>query len=207
MVKLKHIDRHPLAFVVQGLISLCAGGFFIFTAERDLKTLVTIVAVTLFLLGLVEVFNVVHRAKVRETWLFSLSIAVVEVAIAFILLFLLHQNVAWHLGIIAGYTLARGLAEILIGMRSIDDSTDKFIWTVTGVIGAIMGFVIFCSGNTAENVAFIQFFGSYMMIFGVANLIYGVHNRDQYKEYRAERKQIAKKTAKKSTKKVAKKRK
>lgn len=197
MVKLKHIDRHPLVFVVQGLISLCAGGFFIFTAERDIKTLVTVVGATLFLLGLVEVFNVIHRQKAQATWAFSLGIAVTEIAIAFALFFLLQQNVAWHLGIIAVYTLLRGLAEIFIGLKSIDDATDKFIWTVTGIIGAIMGFVIFCSGNNQENVAFIQFFGSYMMIFGVANLIYGVHNRDQYKEYRLARKNKTKKVAKK----------
>ena len=196
MVKFKHIDRHPLVFIIQGLITLCAGGFFIFTAERDIKTLVTIVAITLFLLGIVEIFNVAHRAKARETWAISLVFSAIEVAIAFTLLFLLHENTAWHLGIIAGYTLSRGLVEILIGTRSIDDATDKFIWIVTGVIGAIMGFVIFCSGNAADNVAFIQFFGSYMMIFGVANLIYGVHNREQYLEYRAEHKK-AKRVAKK----------
>jgi len=41
--------------------------------------------------------------------------------------------------LIAGYTIVRGVLEIMIGLKSVDDKTDKFIWILLGICGAIMG--------------------------------------------------------------------
>ena len=204
--KKKFIDSHWLVFALQGVISLLFGWYIMFTGRTDLRMLVTVVGVTLLGLGIVELFNVLHRHTHQETWGLNLGIAAIEIAVSLALLMTLDQNVAWHLTIIAAYTLCRGIFEILIGLKSIDDSTDKFIWLVCGICGAILGFVILNSGHFATT-AFLQFFGTYMMIFGLGNLIYGVHNRDQQREYKRELADKRKKSAKKSTTKTAKKRK
>ncbi|MBR0402927.1 DUF308 domain-containing protein [Candidatus Saccharibacteria bacterium] len=213
-IKKSYVDSHWLVYIFQGIISLLFGWYIMFTPSTDINMLVAIVGTVLLGLGIIEMFNVIYRAHMQHTWVLNLTIAVIEICVAFLLLFTLGQGTALQLTIIAAYTLARGIFEILISLKSIDDLTDKFIWMVCGVCGAILGFVVFNAGNFSTN-AFLQFFGTYMMIFGVSNLIYGAHNHDQEKEYALQQnsrrksvkksaKQSVKKTTKKSTKKPAK---
>lgn len=194
-IKKSYVDSHWLVYIFQGIISLLFGWYIMFTPNTDIPMLITIVGCTLLGLGIIEMFNVIYRSHMQHTWLLNLAIAVIEICVAFLLLFTLGQGTALQLTIIACYTLARGIFEILIGLKSIDDSTDKFIWLVCGICGAILGFVVFNSGHFATT-AFLQFFDTYMMIFGVANLIYGVHNRDQAKEYQLEQASKRKKNKK-----------
>lgn len=198
----KYIDSHWLIFAFQGIISLLFGWFVMFTGITDVTALVAIVGAFLLGLGVIELFNLLHRTHLKETWGLSLSVSVIEIAVALVLLFTLNQNVALHLAIIACYTIFRGVFEILIGLKSIDDSTDKLIWTICGICGVIMGFVILNSGTLGYQNTFLQFFGAYMMVFGLCNLIYGVHNRDQKHIAKLERRQLA---ALRSQKKVVKK--
>ena len=204
----KYIDSHWLVFSFQGIISLLFGWFVMFTGITDTTSLVAIVGAFLLGLGVVELFNLLRHTHLKETWGLSLAIAVVEIGVALALLFTLNQNIALHLAIIACYTAFRGIFEILIGLKSIDDSTDKLIWTICGICGVIMGFVILNSGTLGYENTFLQFFGAYMMIFGLCSLIYGVHNRDQKYTAKLERRQAAatrrvqKRTAKKNVRKT-----
>ena len=90
-----------------------------------------------------------------------------------------------------------------------------------------MGIVILNTGHLGTT-HFIKYFGSYMMVFGIVNLIYAMHNNEQSRDYQTEKlaakkakisnvspkievskrsttvKQSVKKTAKKSTKKITK---
>lgn|SRR5574344_1110077 len=175
----KYVDSHWLIFAFEGVISLLFGWFALFTKLEDSNALIAIVGSTLLGLGIVELFNMLRRTHLNETWGFSLVAAMLEIATAFALLFTLNQNVAWHLALIAGYTVVRGVFEILIGLRSVDDKTDKSIWIIIGMCGVIMGFVILNSGSVTGTTMFLRFFGSYMMLYGLANIIYGVHNHDQ----------------------------
>lgn len=201
--KKSYIDSHWLVFVFQGIISLLFGWYIMFTPSTDLNVLITVVATTLLGLGIIEMFNVIYRSHMQQTWMLSLAIAVIEICVAFLLFFTMNLGTALQLTIIAIYTLARGIFEILIGLKSVDDSTDKFIWLVCGICGAILGFVVFNSGSFSTT-AFLQFFGTYMMIFGIGSLIYGVHNRDQAKEYRLEQSEKRKKAARRRQSKSAK---
>lgn len=194
-IKKKYVDSHWLVFAFQGILALLFGCFAVFTGIKDVSALVAIVGSTLLGLGVIELFNLLYRTHAKETWSLSLSIAVIEVVVALLLLFTLNKNTALHLTIISVYTLIRGVFEILIGFKSVDDSTDKAIWVISGICAAVLGFVILNSGSVRTQ-AFIQFFGVYMLIFGLANLIYGVHNNEQSHELAAQRKSIAAKAAK-----------
>lgn len=197
-IKRKYVDSHWLIFAFEGVIALLFGWFALFTNLRETDALVSIVGSALLGLGIIELFNLLRRARLNETWGFTLVSALIEVGVAFALLFTADQELVWHLALIAGYTVIRGLFDILIGIKAVDDTTDKFIWVITGICGAIMGFVILNSGNetVSENaLTFIKFFGAYMMLYGLANLIYGVHNHDQGNELKAERSAAAKRSA------------
>lgn len=193
--KLKYIDSHWGIFALQGIVALLFGWFALFTNSSDIQTLVIIVGSVLLSLGIIELLNLLARTRTKKTWGVSLTMAILEVSAGLALLFTYEQNVAWHLIIIAAYTILRGIFEIILGLKAIDDLTDKFIWVLTGVCACIMGVVILNTGHLG-NTPFIKYFGSYMMVFGVVNLIYSVHNHEQGKDYRSEKLAAKKKIAK-----------
>lgn len=199
--KLKYIDSHWGVFALQGVVALLFGWFALFTGSSDVQTLVVIVGSVLLSLGIIELFNLLIRTRTRNTWGISLLMAILEISAALSLLFTYEQNVAWHLVVVAAYTIFRGIFELILGLRSIDDLTDKFSWVLTGICGCIMGIVILNSGRLGTT-HFIKYFGSYMMVFGIVNLIYSIHNHEQSKDYQAEK--VAAKKAKAAVKNSAK---
>lgn len=189
--KLKYIDSHWGIFALQGVVALLFGWFALFTNSSDIQTLVIVVGSVLLSLGIIELLNLLARARTKNTWGVSLVMAILEISAGLALLFTYEQNVAWHLIVIAAYTILRGIFEIILGLKAIDDLTDKFIWILAGICACIMGVVILNTGHLGT-IPFIKYFGSYMMVFGVVNLIYSVHNNEQGKDYRSE-KLVAKK--------------
>lgn len=193
--KLKYIDSHWGIFALQGIVALLFGWFALFTSSSDIQTLVIVVGSVLLSLGIIELLNLLARARTKNTWGVSLVMAILEISAGLALLFTYEQNVAWHLVVIAAYTILRGIFEIILGLRSIDDLTDKFIWILAGICACIMGVVILNTGHLGT-IPFIKYFGSYMMVFGVVNLIYSVHNNEQGKDYRSEKLAAKKKISK-----------
>ena len=193
--KLKYIDSHWGIFALQGIVALLFGWFALFTNSSDIQTLVIVVGSVLLSLGIIELLNLLARTRTKNTWGVSLVMAILEISAGLALLFTYEQNVAWHLVVIAAYTILRGIFEIILGLRSIDDLTDKFIWILAGVCACIMGVVILNTGHLGT-IPFIKYFGSYMMVFGVVNLIYSVHNNEQSKDYRSEKLAAKKKMSK-----------
>ncbi len=193
--KLKYIDSHWGIFALQGIVALLFGWFALFTSSSDIQTLVIVVGSVLLSLGIIELLNLLARTRTKNTWGVSLVMAILEISAGLALLFTYEQNVAWHLVVIAAYTILRGIFEIILGLRAIDDLTDKFIWILAGVCACIMGVVILNTGHLGTT-PFIKYFGSYMMVFGVVNLIYSVHNNEQGKDYRSEKLAAKKKISK-----------
>jgi len=193
--KLKYIDSHWGIFALQGIVALLFGWFALFTNSSDIQTLVIVVGSVLLSLGIIELLNLLARTRTKNTWGVSLVMAILEISAGLALLFTYEQNVAWHLIVIAAYTILRGIFEIILGLRAIDDLTDKFIWILAGICACIMGVVILNTGHLGT-IPFIKYFGSYMMVFGVVNLIYSVHNNEQGKDYRSEKLAAKKKISK-----------
>ena len=193
--KLKYIDSHWGIFALQGIVALLFGWFALFTNSSDIQTLVIVVGSVLLSLGIIELLNLLARTRTKNTWGVSLVMTILEISAGLALLFTYEQNVAWHLVVIAAYTILRGIFEIILGLRAIDDFTDKFIWILAGVCACIMGVVILNTGHLGTT-PFIKYFGSYMMVFGVVNLIYSVHNNEQGKDYRSEKLAAKKKMSK-----------
>lgn len=193
--KLKYIDSHWGIFALQGVVALLFGWFALFTNSSDIQTLVIVVGSVLLSLGIIELLNLLARARTKNTWGVSLVMAILEISAGLALLFTYEQNVAWHLIVIAAYTILRGIFEIILGLKTIDDLTDKFIWILAGICACIMGVVILNTGHLGT-IPFIKYFGSYMMVFGVVNLIYSVHNNEQGKDYRSEKLAAKKKISK-----------
>lgn len=191
-IKRKYIDSHWLVFAVQGALALALGWIVLFSPSVNLAYLMSIVGVFLLGLGMVELFNCLHRSRIGRGWTTSLVLAIIDVVVAMVMLLTLNEPAIFHLSVLSAYTLARGFFELLIGLRSADDLTDRFIWVITGICGVVMGIVIFNS-SAIHFTEFIRFFGAYMMILGIASLIYAVHNHEEKLEDHRDRSAAARK--------------
>ncbi len=198
-IKRKYIDSHWLVFVFQGIITLLFGCLTLFTGDNNSSSLIPIVGIFLLALAIVEFANSIYRSMRQHGWLVSTAVAVFDAIFGVALLFMTNESMTWQLVTMSGYTLARGIFEIVIAMRTTVDPTDRFIWGLCGLCGIVFGIVIFNSGHLA-NVDFLRFFGAYMMILGVSSLIYSAHNRVQQREDRTARSEAAKKRSKKAKK-------
>ena len=194
-IKRKYIDSHWLVFVFQGAIALLFGCLTLFTADRSPSELVPVIGIFLLALAIVEFANSVYRSYNRHGWVVSTLVAAFDALFGILLLFMTNETMTWHLVMIAGYTLLRGIFELVISVRTTVDPTDRFIWGLCGLCGIAFGIVIFNSGHLA-NVDFLRFFGAYMMILGVSSLIYSAHNREQQREDKIARSEAARMRAK-----------
>ncbi len=201
-IKRKYIDSHWLVFIFQGAIALFFGCLTLFTSDDSSRALMPIIGIFLLALAVVEFANSLYRSRRREGWLVATLVAVFDAAFGLALLFVSNREMVWHLSLLAAYTLIRGVFEITIGFRTTVDPTDRFIWVLCGVCGAVFGFVIFNSGHLA-NIDFVRFFGAYMLILGNSSLIYGVHNREQGIEDREARSEAIKAARRKKASKKA----
>lgn len=196
MAKRKFVENSWRVFALQGVIGLLFGWFVIFTGISSVTQLIPVVATTLLALGIIDLINVFRRERRHEGWGLTLALTMIELVAALVLLLGLQQPAYWHLLVVAAYTIIRGVFEILIGFRFLTDLTDRFMWVVCGICGAILGFVILNSGQYINLTTFIKFFGTYMMIYGLTNLIYGIHNKYEREEEREARRKKAEKRRK-----------
>jgi len=182
----KYIDSHWLIFVLKGAVALLFGSLALFDMQRDRISMITLTGVFLLSLSIVEFINALFRARQKTGWAVSVSLAIIDAAVALALLFTITQSASWHLYLISLYTFTRGFFEIISGFRATVDPTDRFTWIFGGTAGAIMGIVILNSGDY-----FVRFFGVYLLILGICSLFYGVHNRAQRQEDRVARRESA----------------
>jgi len=174
----KYIESHWLIFACQGIIGLVMGLFVVLTDITNVSTLITMVAVTIALFGLTEIINIIMRQKRGHGWNATLFMALLDLGVAISIGFLRDEDYTTHIIILAAYTIIRGVFALFIGLRALTNPTDKFIWTVSGTLSAILGFVILADQGKSD-VMFIQIFGIYLMILGLTTLIYSVHSKNQ----------------------------
>lgn len=202
--KRKYIESHWGVFFLKGVVSLIAGFYMMFTKHQDADFLIQIVGWTMLALAIIEIINVAHRSRRQHNWGFPLVLGAVEMAMSVALLYTINPNMSLsellpiRLGMLAVYVLAASLITIIMGFRSFDNLTDRFMWVVNGMIGCVLGFVLFASGNISD-VAHVMLFGTYLLVNGLTDLFYGIHSKDALSELHAER------ARKRGTKKGAKK--
>lgn len=201
----RYIDKHWLVFLLRGALALIFGYLALFWGGMtDLSSVIAFVSVFLLIMGIIDSANALYNSTKKRGWVNSIIDAALDILAALILLFLANGDIVFQFVVLAIYTFASGVIDIVHSFASTVDPTDRFIRIISGVCGCIMGFVILNAGNF-EIMTFIRFFGSYMLIVGVCSLIYGVHNRSQNIEDKVARSEAAKKPAKKSAKKPSKK--
>lgn len=176
--KRKYIESHWLVFILKGAAALLLGAFALFVTLSDHRNLLVIVAIALLAFGVVEIFNIFHRRRNQRDWGFALAIAIAEIGTACALFFTKdHDTIVSSTVVLAVYTLLRGLSEIIIGFKSLTDKIDRFMWIAAGIVGVVVAFIIF-TYPAGDNSTFVQIFGGYMMVFGLTDVMFGIHARN-----------------------------
>ena len=191
----RFIDKHWFVFILRGLM---AGGFGLLTLfgqMDDFEIVVSVIAVFLLLIGIVDSVSALYASVKKHGWVNSVIDALIDVVAALALLFFAKNSLVTSLVIIAVYTIVSGIIDIFHGFLSTVDPTDRFIRVLAGMLGCIMGVVIINAGGF-EVSTFVRFFGAYMLIVGVTSMIYGVHNRSQAIEDKIARSEASKKRKK-----------
>lgn len=197
----KYIESHWLVFAVKGAIALVAGLLLTLTNNADTNNLARMVGFAMLGLGIIEIFNTINRKRLEHNWGMSLAIGVVELVVAICMLFTLHTglheswNVLIRIPLLSFYMLAASVLSIAIGFTCFKDDTDKFMWVVEGMVGAILAFVAL-GGSGLSDTTHIKLFGTYLMVRGLTDLIFGVHSREEIEEAKETRTKVIKKSGK-----------
>ena len=180
----KYIESHWLVFAVKGGIALIAGLLLTLSNKSDTTYLAKMVGFAMAGLGVMEIFNTINRKRLEHNWGMSLAIGVVELIIAICMLFTLNTglhegwNVLTRISLLSFYMLASSVLSIAIGFTCFKDDTDKFMWIVEGMVGAILAFVAL-GGSGLSDTTHIKLFGTYLMVRGLTDLIFGIHSREE----------------------------
>ncbi len=190
--KRKFIESHWLFFAAKGVISILAGLYLMLTPIQDATYLIQVVGWTMLGLAVIEIANVIHRGRRQHNIGFPLFLGLLEGAISVALLYTVNGNadlatlLPIRISILAGYVLFASVVTVIMGFSSFENMTDRFMWVINGMLGCVIGFVIF-AGASLGDVAHIMLFGTYLMINGLTDLFYGIHSKDELQELHAER--------------------
>lgn len=198
----RYIDKHWFVFVLRGGLAAGFGLVSLFGALTDLGFTVSVIVIFLLLMGIIDATSALYNSTKKRGWGNSVVDALIDVAAALTLLFVMPGNQVAAMVILAIYTCVSGIIDIIHGFVNTVDPTDRFIRVLAGVIGAITGFVILNAGSL-NDLTFVRFFGAYLLIVGVTSMVYGNHNRAQKIEDQVARKEAAKKSTKKTVAKKA----
>lgn len=189
----RYIDRHWLVFVLRGGLAAVFGFLTLFGALKDLNYTISLLVIFLLLMGIIDATSALYNSTKKRGWVNSVIDALIDVIVAMILLFVAQGSLVTAIVVLAVYTLMSGVIDIFHGFLSTVDPTDRFIRVIAGIFGAVMGFVILNSGGFDDEMMFVRFFGAYLLIVGVASMVYGVHNRAQKVEDTTARREAARK--------------
>jgi hypothetical protein len=142
-----------------------------------------------------------------------------ELAISIALLFTIDPNatdeslIPTRVAILSGYVVFASIVTIIMGFASFKNMTDRFMWVVNGMVGAVLAVLMFGGASAANDTTAAYFcakvllFGTYLMVNGITYLFFGIHSRDEIKtlhEERAEHRKLLSRKTKKSVKKGSK---
>ena len=165
-----------------------------FAPQNDLTLLTQIVGWTMFGLAFVELLNVVYRKRRSHNWGFPLFLGAIELLVAVLLLFALDPNqgnpddLVWlRILYLSIFVIFVSVLTIIMGFASFMNMTNRFMWVINGMVGAVIGFMML-GGTNLGAAAHIVLFGTYLMVNGMTDLFYGIHSKDELVEARASRK-------------------
>lgn len=211
----RYVESCWWAFFLHGVVAIGFGLFALFTPIQELELLAMVVAIVMMALGSIELLRTFLDIRKERDWGLGLVIALAEIVVGAWLLVNNEADTQVIIEVASFYMMIRGLFDILIGLVTLDDKTDRFMWVVSGIFGVSLGAVMANCLSEENSIAVVWIFGLYATIFGLTNVIYAVHARTTLRQIATEKRRakakkaravrtITKKAAKSAGKKKAK---
>ncbi|MBQ3433355.1 DUF308 domain-containing protein, partial [Candidatus Saccharibacteria bacterium] len=152
----RYIDKHWLVFLVRGTVAAIFGCFALFRGSVGISDTVAVLGVFLLFMGIIDSVGALYCSSKKHGWVNAIVDALVDVVAAMALLFFAKDDLTNCVIIISVYTIVSGVIDIIHGVVSTVDPTDKFIRTLAGICGCIIGAVILNAGDF-EVMTFVRF--------------------------------------------------
>lgn len=193
----KYVEAHWWAFFIQSLVALGLGAAALFMPGITMSFAVFVIALGLIAMGLVELVRVFCSIKEKRGLGLSLLVAIFQFGIGGFLLW--NPEIGFDLLtiILAAWLIVRGVMDMVIGFTALADGVDKYIWSVAGIAGVVVGIVIL-NYPYKTGLTLVSLLGAYALVFGLVNIFYALRARSILKKATSEEKKSgAKKKAKK----------
>lgn len=163
-------------FVAQGVVTLLFGLVALFWPGVTLVTLVMLVAVYIFAIGVMLFVRGLMKSKKAQSWWFGALMGVVSAGLGIYLLINPNIAIGTFLIVVGLLLLVRGVFDLFLAAYVIKARDGRALWILSGVVGIIAAIVLWRYPVEAGT-AFVWVLGLYAVIAGVVSLIYAYRAR------------------------------
>lgn len=163
-------------FVAQGVVTLLFGLVALFWPGVTLVTLVMLVAVYIFAIGVMLFVRGLMKSKKAQSWWFGALMGVVSAGLGVYLLFNPNIAIGTFLTVVGVLLLVRGVFDLFLAAYVIKGKDGRALWVLSGVVGIVAAIVLWRYPVEAGT-AFVWVLGLYAMIAGIVSLIYAYRAR------------------------------
>ena len=163
-------------FVAQGVVTLLFGLVALFWPGVTLVTLVMLVAVYIFAIGVMLFVRGLMKSKKAQSWWFGALMGVVSAGLGVYLLFNPNIAIGTFLTVVGVLLLVRGVFDLFLAAYVIKGKDGRALWVLSGIVGIIAAIVLW-RYLVEAGTAFVWVLGLYAMIAGIVSLIYAYRAR------------------------------
>ena len=163
-------------FVAQGVVTLLFGLVALFWPGVTLVTLVMLVAVYIFAIGVMLFVRGLMKSKKAQSWWFGALMGVVSAGLGIYLLINPNIAIGTFLTVVGLLLLVRGVFDLFLAAYVVKARDGRALWILSGVVGIIAAIVLWRYPVEAGT-AFVWVLGLYALIAGVVSLIYAYRAR------------------------------
>ncbi len=162
----EYLDGHHSGLVVlQGLVTLLFGVVALFFPGLTLANLVTLFAVYVTVVGVVELVHGFRDLGKSSSYWFSLLVGLVLVGAGVYLVRNPEVTQSAFLVFAGALVLARGVADLFVSAFMSVKSEHRTLWVVSGVVGVVAGLMLW-RYPVAGVVDFVWVLGLYALVVG-----------------------------------------
>ena len=171
-------NRHWGLFVWQGLATVMFGVVALFFPGLTLANLVTLFAVYVTVVGVVELVHGFRDLGKSGSWWFSLMVGVVMLGVGMYLVRNPVMGMSEFLVLVGAVVLARGVADLFVSAFYSTKSDNRLLWVISGVVGVVAGILLWRHTTVGVMTDFVWLLGLYALVTGSVGLAYAMRMRD-----------------------------
>ena len=175
----EYVDGHHWGlFVLQGLVTVLFGVVALFLPGLTLANLVTLFAVYVTVVGVVELVHGLRDLGKSGSWWFSLLVGVVMLLVGVSLVRNPVTSMDSFFVLVGTVVLARGVADLFVSAFYSTKSDSRLLWVISGVVGVVAGIMLWRHPEAWFLIDAVGLLGLYALVVGSVGLAYASRMHD-----------------------------